>query len=133
MHHTVEHVGAVCMLFLLHECDCSCSARELGIVLVLTLRLSVHLQYACLRAPIVTLAVQGEGEVADVVRNMRVTFKRDGTTEIPTAAGVGLRWRLDPGPTHLDTISVRICICLYNHHLSAHIQYTGVHNVMRTQ
>jgi hypothetical protein len=76
---------------------------------------------------------QGEGEVADVVRNMRVTFKRDGTTEIPTAAGVGLRWRLDPGPTHLDTISVCICIWSYNHHLSAHIQYTRVHSATLTQ
>jgi hypothetical protein len=57
---------------------------------------------------------QGEGEVADVVRNMRVTFKRDGTTEIPAAAGVGLRWRLDPGPTHLDTISVcSITLCTH--------------------
>jgi hypothetical protein len=64
--------------------------------------------------PFLTLATQGEGEVADVVRNMRVTFKRDGTTEIPIAAGVGLRWRLDPGPTHLDTISVRLCIVMYN-------------------
>eukprot|EP00752_Nemacystus_decipiens_P005152 g4675.t1 len=33
-----------------------------------------------------------------------VSFRKDGTVQIPVEKGVGLQWRVEPGPTHLDTI-----------------------------
>ncbi len=33
-----------------------------------------------------------------------VSFRKDGSVQIPPEKGVGLQWRVEPGPTHLDTI-----------------------------
>lgn len=33
-----------------------------------------------------------------------VSFRKDGSVQIPADKGVGLQWRVEPGPTHLDTI-----------------------------
>ncbi|CAM9182386.1 unnamed protein product [Hapterophycus canaliculatus] len=33
-----------------------------------------------------------------------VSFREDGSVQIPAEKGVGLQWRVEPGPTHLDTI-----------------------------
>lgn len=50
------------------------------------------------------LPVQGS-EVEDVgLSDLVVAFRKDGTVQVPPEAGVGLEWRLEPGPTHLDTV-----------------------------
>jgi hypothetical protein len=37
-----------------------------------------------------------------------VIFTRDGAVRVPGVAGMGGAWRLEPGPTHLDTIHFHI-------------------------
>eukprot|EP00638_Chattonella_subsalsa_P005066 CAMPEP_0117757082 /NCGR_PEP_ID=MMETSP0947-20121206/14498_1 /TAXON_ID=44440 /ORGANISM="Chattonella subsalsa, Strain CCMP2191" /LENGTH=438 /DNA_ID=CAMNT_0005576865 /DNA_START=236 /DNA_END=1552 /DNA_ORIENTATION=- len=37
-----------------------------------------------------------------------ITFKKDGTVALPTKNGAGLRWYLEPGPTHLDTLHFQV-------------------------
>ncbi|CAM9840915.1 unnamed protein product, partial [Phaeothamnion confervicola] len=38
------------------------------------------------------------------IKQLVVTFQSDGSVVVAPDAGIGLRWRLEPGPTHLDTI-----------------------------
>lgn len=38
------------------------------------------------------------------LNDLVVTFGKDGTVQVPVEKGVGLEWRVEPGPTHLDTI-----------------------------
>lgn len=38
------------------------------------------------------------------LNDLVVTFGKDGTVQVPVEKGVGLGWRVEPGPTHLDTI-----------------------------
>lgn len=37
-------------------------------------------------------------------RPLRLIFRRDGSIKVPPELGMGGSWRLEPGPTHLDTI-----------------------------
>lgn len=38
------------------------------------------------------------------LNDLVVAFRKDGTVQVPVEKGVGLGWRVEPGPTHLDTI-----------------------------
>lgn len=38
------------------------------------------------------------------LNDLVVAFRKDGTVQVPPEAGVGLQWRVEPGPTHLDTV-----------------------------
>lgn len=38
------------------------------------------------------------------LNDLVVAFRKDGSVQIPAKKGVGLQWRVEPGPTHLDTI-----------------------------
>ncbi|CAN0367529.1 unnamed protein product, partial [Laminaria digitata] len=50
------------------------------------------------------ISVDGS-EMEDLGLNeLVVTFRKDGTVQVPVEKGVGLGWRVEPGPTHLDTI-----------------------------
>lgn len=48
----------------------------------------------------------GDGsEVEDYgLHDLVVAFRKDGRVQVPAEAGVGLQWRVEPGPTHLDTV-----------------------------
>lgn len=46
-----------------------------------------------------------KSEMEDLGMNdLVVAFRKDGTVQVPTEKGLGLQWRVEPGPTHLDTI-----------------------------
>ncbi|CAM9736274.1 unnamed protein product [Ectocarpus sp. 12 AP-2014] len=45
-----------------------------------------------------------DGMVDLGLSDLVVSFRKDGTVQIPVEKGVGLQWRVEPGPTHLDTI-----------------------------
>lgn len=46
-----------------------------------------------------------DGGIDDLgLSDLVVSFRKDGTVQIPVEKGVGLHWRVEPGPTHLDTI-----------------------------
>ncbi|KAG5180908.1 hypothetical protein JKP88DRAFT_257987 [Tribonema minus] len=60
-------------------------------------------------APVAALSSGGGGGAAAAGGMLRVMLKRDGSAEIPDNGRVkGLRWRLDPGPTHLDTLRFEV-------------------------
>ncbi|CAM9241969.1 unnamed protein product, partial [Sphacelaria rigidula] len=48
----------------------------------------------------------GDGlEVEDYgLHDLVVAFRKDGRVQVPAEAGLGLQWRVEPGPTHLDTV-----------------------------
>lgn len=47
----------------------------------------------------------GDLEMDDYgLKDLVVAFRKDGRVQVPTEAGVGLEWRVEPGPTHLDTV-----------------------------
>lgn len=46
-----------------------------------------------------------KSEMEDLgLNDLVVAFRKDGTVQVPTGKGLGLQWRVEPGPTHLDTI-----------------------------
>lgn len=50
------------------------------------------------------LPVDG-AEMEDLgLNDLVVSFRKDGTVQVPVEKGVGLEWRVEPGPTHLDTV-----------------------------
>lgn len=38
------------------------------------------------------------------LNDLVVAFRKDGTVQVPVDKGVGLQWKVEPGPTHLDTV-----------------------------
>ena len=51
------------------------------------------------------LPLDGSSEAEDLgLNDLVVAFRKDGTVEVPVEKGVGLQWKVEPGPTHLDTV-----------------------------
>lgn len=49
-----------------------------------------------------------DGSIAEAedlgLNDLVVAFRKDGTVQVPVDKGIGLQWKVEPGPTHLDTV-----------------------------